>query len=232
MLASFGGDQSLAVWAIGGGILFAVLVLTLGRRLLKRLEPFAARGDGARGPLLSVVVLLLCLAAWFTDFIGIYAVFGAFVLGVAMPRGVLTKDLERTLAPVTANFLLPLFFVYSGLNTRLGLVTTPTLVGITVVLILIACLAKGAACYLAARLNGESNEESLAIGALMNARGLMELIILGIGLEREIITPTLFTMMVIMAIVTTLIASPAFEWVYGRKHKGTATSTSVPPLAA
>jgi Kef-type K+ transport system membrane component KefB len=220
VLASFGGDRSIAAWAIGGGLLFAVLMLTVGRRLLQRLEPFATRGEGVSGPLLSFILLLLFLAAWFTDFIGIYAVFGAFILGVAMPRGVLNRDLQRILGPLTTNFLLPLFFIYSGLNTRLGLVTTPTLVGITLGLIVIACLAKGAACYLAARLNGETNDESLAIGALMNARGLMELIILSIGLQRGIITPTLFTMLVMMAIVTTLIASPAFQWVYGKKGDG------------
>jgi Kef-type K+ transport system membrane component KefB len=87
---------------------------------------------------------------------------------------------------------------------------------VALVILLAACFGKGAACWLAARLNGEDNREALAIGTLMNARGLMELIILNIGLERGVITPTLFTIMVMMAIVTTLMASPVFEFVYRR----------------
>ncbi len=125
-----------------------------------------------------------------------------------------TRELQQRLEPVATNFLLPLFFVYSGLNTRLGLLVTPHLWGLMVLTVLVACVGKGAGCWLAARLNGETNREALAIGTLMNARGLMELILLNIGLERGVITPTLFTMMVMMAIVTTLMASPIFELVY------------------
>lgn len=118
--------------------------------------------------------------------------------------------------PLTTNLLLPLFFVYSGLNTKIGLIDTPALWGIALVILLAACLGKGVACWAAARLNGEPRRESLAIGALMNSRGLMELIILNIGYQRGIISQTLFTIMVLMAIVTTLMATPIFELVYGR----------------
>ena len=142
--------------------------------------------------------------------------FGAFILGTAMPRGVFARDLQQFLEPLTTNFLLPLFFVYSGLNTRIGLVNTPFLWGITLLILLVACSGKGIACWLAARLQGENQRDALAMGTLMNARGLMELIILNIGLERGIIAPTLFTIMVLMAIVTTLMASPLFELVYRR----------------
>ena len=166
--------------------------------------------------LLTLVLVLLMVCAWFTDAIGIYAVFGAFILGVAMPRGLLTSELQRVMEPLTNSFLLPLFFVYSGLNTRLGLVNTPRLWAVALVILLAACLGKGVACWAAARWHGESNRQALAIGTLMNARGLMELIILNIGLERGLITPSLFTMMVFMAIATTLAASPVFEYVYRR----------------
>jgi len=91
--------------------------------------------------------------------------------------------------------------------------------GVALLILLAACLGKGVACWLAARLNGENNRDAMAIGTLMNARGLMELIILNIGLERGIITPTLFTILVIMAIVTTLMASPVFEFVYRRRQE-------------
>ena len=112
--------------------------------------------------------------------------------------------------------MLPLFFVYSGLNTSIGLVNSWLLWGIAALVLLTALFGKGIACWLAALLSGESNREALAIGSLMNARGLMELILLNIGLQQGIITPTLFTMLVLMAIITTLIASPIFELVYGR----------------
>jgi Kef-type K+ transport system membrane component KefB len=154
------------------------------------------------------------LGAWFTDRIGIYAVFGAFIMGAAMPRGRFAQEVQRQIEPLTTTFLLPLFFVYSGLNTSITLVDSVWLWGIALVVLLAACLGKGVACWAAARLSGEDNRNALAIGALMNARGLMELIILNIGLQHGIITPLLFTVMVIMAIVTTLMASPIFEWVY------------------
>lgn len=216
VLASFSGNAAIALLAIGGGVIYAVLVLVTGRRLLARFGAAAERRGGLSGPMLSFVLILVMAGAWFTDVIGIYAVFGGFIMGLAMPRGVVARDLERFLEPVATNFLLPLFFVYSGLNTQLGLVVTPALWGVTLLIIVVATLGKGVACWGAARLNGESNREAMGIGALMNARGLMELILLNIGLQRGIITPTLFTIMVIMAVVTTLMATPIFERVYRR----------------
>ena len=163
---------------------------------------------------LGCVLMLLTAAAWFTDLVGVHAVFGAFVLGVAMPRGGFARELQRSIAPLATTFLLPLFFVYSGLNTRLDLINTPGLFGTTAFVIVLAFAGKGAACALAAKVSGQPTRDALAIGALMNARGLVELILLNLGLAAGLITPTLFTMMVMMAIVTTLAAGPLFEWVY------------------
>ena len=123
------------------------------------------------------------------------------------------------MTPLTTTLLIPLFFVYSGLNTKIGLVNTWHLVGFSALVLIAACVGKGVACWLAARLSGEPRDQALAIGALMNARGLMELIILNIGYERGIITQTLFSIMVIMALVTTLMATPLFELVYGRRGR-------------
>lgn len=226
VLASFGGDPMIAVLAIGGGLTYAIVVLGPGRVLLRRLGPLAER-DGVNGRMLAFVLLLLMLGAWFTDVVGIYAVFGAFMLGIAMPRGRLSHELNKILEPITTNFLLPLFFIYSGLNTQLNLVVTPALWGITLLVVLTAVLGKGVACWAAARLSGENNREAMAIGTLMNARGLMELILLNIGLQRGVITPTMFTIMVIMAIVTTLMASPVFEWVYRGLPLPTVPATAV-----
>jgi Kef-type K+ transport system membrane component KefB len=223
VLASFNNNPVIALSAIGGGVLYATVVLTVGKHLLGRLGRKVEHEGAMSAPVFTFVLMVVMVGAWVTDAVGIYAVFGAFILGTAMPRGLFAQELQRRLEPLTTNFLLPLFFVYSGLNTRLGLVDSLMLWSVALVILLAACFGKGIACWLAARLNGEDNREALAIGTLMNARGLMELIILNIGLERGVITPTLFTIMVMMAIVTTLMASPAFEFVYRRPSRLTET---------
>ena len=218
VLASFNSDWSIALIAIGGGIFFAVVCLTLVRRLLQPMGERVEKSGAISPDMLVFSLMLVMLGAWFTDYIQIYAVFGAFIMGVAMPRGKFATELHRTMYPLTVALLLPVFFVYSGLNTKIGLVNTPALWALTALVLLVAIAGKGVACYLAARLNGESHKESMAIGTLMNARGLMELIILNIGLERGIIEPTLFTIMVLMAVITTLMATPIFERIYGKKE--------------
>lgn len=216
VLASFSGDPMIAVLAIGGGTLYAVGVLTVGSKFLRRLGIIAEREKGVSPTLLTLTLSLVMLGAWFTDRVGIYAVFGAFIMGAAMPRGRFAHEVKRQVEPLTTAFLLPLFFVYSGLNTQIRLVDSIWLWGITLLVLLVASLGKGGACWAAARLSGEDNRSALGIGALMNARGLMELIILNIGLERGIITPLLFTVMAMMAIATTLMATPSFEHLYQR----------------
>jgi Kef-type K+ transport system membrane component KefB len=201
-------------------------VLVLVRPWLARLD--LKSPDALRSPEgLSVTMAGLMLCAWFTDIIQIYAVFGAFILGAAMPRSPGAKGAEsvadhliRVVRPLSAAVVLPFFFTYSGLNTQLGLVNTPALWLLALGIIVIATLGKGVACYLAARATGQGHTEAASVGALMNARGLMELIILNIGLQRGIIEPTLFTLMVLMAIATTLAATPAFDWIQRRARSG------------
>jgi len=225
VLASFQGDPSIALGAIGGGIAFALLCLLGLRRWLRPWGEQVEREGRMSDNLLVGVLLIVMLSAWFTDSIQVYAVFGAFLAGLAMPRGRFAAELHRMLYPMTTLLLLPCFFVYSGLNTKLGLVNTPELWALGG-LLLAAAIIGGVACYTAARLHGETHRESLAIGALMNARGLMELIILNIGLQRGIIEPALFTLMVLMAIVTTLMASPIFRALYGPPPTSAVTSRS------
>ena len=153
------------------------------------------------------------------DAVGIHAVFGGFILGVAMPRGLLTQQVRAQLEPFAVLVLLPMFFTFSGLNTQLTMVDNIGLLGVTALILVGSILAKGGACWAAARLTGQDNRTAMGIGALMNARGLMELIIINIGLQRGIISPALFSILVLMAIVTTLMASPLFEQVYGRKAR-------------
>ncbi|MER7756992.1 cation:proton antiporter [Kitasatospora sp. NPDC097643] len=233
VLAVFKHDTSIAFLAIGGGIAYAVTMLTVGRRLLARLGAKVEREGEVGPPVLSFVLMLLMLGAWFTDYVGIYAVFGAFLLGVAMPRGLLADRIRRAFEPLVTQLLLPLFFVFSGLNTQIGLVNSVTLWGVALLILAVSVLGKGVACWFAARLNKEPQREALALGSLMNARGLMELILLNIGLQAGLITPTLFTILVFMAIATTLMATPLFEFVYGRfRSLPTATATAAATAGA
>ncbi|MEA5600282.1 cation:proton antiporter [Nostoc sp. UHCC 0252] len=208
VLASVKNSLSIALLAIGGGICYVLFAIFLGQPLLRIFTQMTKRNAGVNRQTLTLMLIILMFCAWFTDITGIYAIFGAFVLGAITPRGEFAQQIRQYTEFLTTSFLLPIFFVFSGLNTQIGLVNTPTLWGITLLIIAIAILGKGVACMLAAKLAGENWRESATIGALMNARGLMELIILNIGLEQGIITPTLFTMMVIMAVITTLMASP------------------------
>lgn len=224
VLASFSGDFSHAALAIGGGAAYAVLALAVVRPLLRRwakgIEQRGTLGDGEY----AFCLALMCLGAWWTDRIHLHAVFGAFVMGVAMPRGVVTKALVERSHSLAVALLLPLFFTYSGLNTRLGLLNSGTLWLLALAVLAAAVVGKGVACWGAARLSGVPQREALGIGVLMNARGLMELIIINIGLERGLISPEIFAMLATMAVVTTLMASPIFEWVVGRRGASASAS--------
>lgn len=211
VLASVKNSINIAILAIGGGICYVIFAVFVGKSALKVFTQMTKRDAGVSKQTLTLLLIILMFCAWFTDVTGIYAIFGAFVLGAVMPRGEFAQQIRQYTEYLTTTFLLPIFFVFSGLNTQIGLVNTPVLWLITLLILAIAVAGKGIACMLAAKLSGENWRESATIGALMNARGLMELIILNIGLEQGIITPTLFTIMVIMAIVTTLMASPLID---------------------
>lgn len=215
VLASLGAGAHVALLAIGGGLSFALLMVWVAPRLLMPLGQLAAR-EGASDKVIAITLIFFLLSAFAMDAVGIHAVFGGFLLGTAMPRGRLTEELRARLEPFTVVFLLPMFFTYSGLNTELLVVNSADLILVTVAILAASILAKGGASYLGARLSGQDHATAMGIGALMNARGLMELIIINIGLQRGIITPALFAMLVVMAIVTTLMASPLFELFYGR----------------
>jgi Kef-type K+ transport system membrane component KefB len=229
VLATAKGNSSIAIWAIGGGIVFVVLMLTLGKRLLAKLGDIVEKEGKMTQNVLVTSVLILFAGAWFTDAIGVYAVFGAFVVGIAMPRGLYAKEIRGNLEKMTVGLFLPFFFVYSGLNTHIGSLNSPGLWMLGGLVLVAAIAGKFGGCYLAARLSGEPHRDALAIGTLMNSRGLMELIILNIGLQQKVITTQLYTIMVLMAIVTTVMAAPIFEWVYGKKA-GTLPEQIAPAL--
>ena len=219
VLASLGDGAALAVKAVGGGTLFAVVMIFLAPRVLARLAVIHERQGEMSHGLLGTVLVLFLLCCFAMDAAGIHAVFGGFLLGTAMPRGRFAEELRARLEPFATVFLLPMFFTFSGLNTQLQVVDSLALLGAALAILAASILAKGGACYVAARLSGHDHATAMGIGALMNARGLMELIIINIGLQRGIIEPGLFAILVVMAIVTTLMASPLFEAVYGRRAR-------------
>lgn len=219
VLATAGDGAGVAVKVIASAALFSGFLLVLGPRLLAPLGRAAKRQGGVGSGLLATAMVLFLGAALAMDWAGMHAVLGGFVLGVVMPRGVLARDLKAKLEPFTVVLLAPIFFTFSGLNTQLSLVAEPGLLPIAVVVLAVSILAKGGACWAAARLTGQDNPTALAIGTLMNTRGMMELIILNIGLQRGLIGPALFSILVLMAVVTTLMTSPVFEWVYGARAR-------------
>ncbi len=219
VLATFGAGAGVAILAIGGAILYALFLVLFGKRLLAPLgRAVEAKGEMSM-TVLSITLMLFCLSAFFMDAIGIHAIFGGFILGVFMPRGLFVEELKRKVEPLAVVLLLPMFFTYSGLNTRMDTVSSLPLLLIALGVLAVSILAKFGACWAAARLAGEDNRTALGIGALMNSRGLMELIIINIGLQKGIIGPTLFAMLVLMAIVTTVMATPLFEAVYGKRAR-------------
>ncbi|MFT3710690.1 MAG: cation:proton antiporter [Archangium sp.] len=187
----------LAMWFVARPLL---------ARLVKRL-PTNRRGI-SQGMVGATVVMLL-LSALATEAIGVHALFGAFFFGVVVPReGGLAHGLRERLEDLVVVLLLPLFFAYSGLRTQIGLLDGSSAWLTAALLTLVAVLGKWGGATLAGRASGQTWRDANAIGVLMNTRGLMELVILNIGLDLGVITPTVFTMMVLMALVTTVMTSP------------------------
>jgi Kef-type K+ transport system membrane component KefB len=191
---------------------FAAVMLGPVRRLLRPLGRDVAR-TGTLGPTaLYIAVLVPLTAGWLTDWIGVYSVFGGFIAGLAMPRGAAFREaLHARMMGVVSTLLLPVFFVFSGLNTELGGLT-----GAPVLLAFLAVMAAGFCgkyfgCALAMRAMGFAPREAYAAGALMNARGLMILIFINIGLAQGMITKDVFAMLVLVAVITTASAVPLYR---------------------
>ena len=194
--------------AVGGTLLFVAVLLLLGRRVLAWVVNRPGLGDDTR--LLFTVALLFC-AAWFTDISGLYSVFGAFCVGMAMPRGEASERLVRTTQSVTQVVFVPMFFTYSGLNTRFDVFSDPPVLLFGAAAVVLAVIGKFGGCWAAARLRGEPGPVAVRVGALMNARGLMQLIALNIGLSAGIVSEELFTALVLVALVTTVMTVPVLS---------------------
>ena len=185
-------------------------ILFIGGMLLgvRPLLSYAARRIQSKSLLMAIGIIILLLAAYTTNSIGIHPVFGAFLAGVILPRNVVFTAHVRSLDQVNNLLFLPLFFVSSGLRTQIGLIHEVSLWLICLIIFLIACVGKILGGTLSVRVMGQSWQEALVVGILMNTRGLVELIVLNIGFQLSILSPTLFAMLVIMAILTTMMASP------------------------
>jgi Kef-type K+ transport system membrane component KefB/nucleotide-binding universal stress UspA family protein len=210
------GEADVPLWVtLAGSAAFVGLMVTVGRRVLGLLGGYARARGRVTQDLLAVVLLVLLASAWTTEWLGIHALFGAFLLGAVLPRErVLVHGLTEKLEDVTVVFFLPLFFAFTGLRTRIGLVEGTEMWLFCGLIILVAVAGKFGGSTISARLTGLGWREAGALGVLMNTRGLMELVILTIGLELGVISPALFAMMVMMALVTTFMTSPLLEWIY------------------
>nr|BBH88089.1 hypothetical protein KTC_28400 [Thermosporothrix sp. COM3] len=163
--------------------------------------------------LLAVLALItLLLASFTTDKIGIHPIFGAFLTGLILPRTIEFTRQSQSIDQINNMLFLPLFFVVSGLHTQFGLLQGPHLWLLCLLIFLIACLGKIGGSILPARLAAESWRDSFILGILMNTRGLVELIVLNIGLELGILSPALFSIMVLVALATTIMTSPGLQW--------------------
>ena len=219
VLSVTSGNSTTMVMAIGGGVVYAVTMLIGGKHLFRWVNSRVEREGKLSPEFMTLTLGVVMIGSWFTDAVGIYAVFGAFICGMAVPKGLLADELHAKILPLANTFLLPLFFVFSGLKTRIDLLNSPYLWLVGAVVMAAAVIGKGVGCMLAAKISGENWRDSTMIGVLMNARGLMELILVNIALQAHVITQELFSVLVIMACVTTLMASPLFEKLYRSTQK-------------
>ena len=198
---------------------YAAIVFLVIRPFLRRLEQIYERGGRLSQNVMAVIFLLVLASAWATEAIGIHAMFGAFLIGCVMPKGTqFVRHVTEKLEDFTVVFLLPVFFAYAGLRTQIGLLNDPQLWGYASIIIAAACTGKLLGTAIPAKFFGSDWHKALAMGVLMNTRGLMELVILTVGLQLHIITDAVFAIMVLMALLTTFMTTPLLHWVYPAKR--------------
>ncbi|RYJ39279.1 Sodium/hydrogen exchanger [Flavobacterium anhuiense] len=208
------GSLSSSLYVIGMAILYVIIMLKIVRPFLKRVGDLNATRESLNKPVVAIFFITLLISAYASELIGIHALFGAFLAGAIMPennkfRNIFIEKVED----VSIIVLLPLFFVFTGLRTQIGLLNDPELWKITGLIILVAVVGKFFGSALAAKFMGQNWKDSLSIGALMNTRGLMELVVLNIGYDLGVLSTEIFTMMVIMALVTTFMTGPALDFI-------------------
>lgn len=206
------GSFVSSLYTIGFSIVYVAVMLLMVRPFLKRIGQIYSNTEVLNKSIVAFLFLVLIVSAYLTQMIGIHALFGAFLAGVVMPplpnfRKMIVDKIED----VSVTLLLPLFFVFTGLRTQIGLLNTPYLWAICGLFIAVAVAGKFLGGAFTARILGETWRDSLSIGMLMNTRGLMELVVLNIGYEMGILPPPIFVMLVIMALLTTFMTTPGLS---------------------
>lgn len=208
------GDLNGAIYSISMALIYIFLMLSLVQPILKRIGNVYISREIIDKKIVALIFILIFASAYFTEVIGIKALFGGFLAGVIMPQN---QYLKKAMADKIEDFslvvLLPLFFVYTGLRTQIGLLNETHYVGVTLMIIGFAITGKFGGSVLASRVMGQTWKESFIIGALMNTRGLMELIVLNIGYDLGILSPEIFTMMVLMTLITTFMTGPVLSFI-------------------
>ena len=206
------GSFISSLYVIGLAVVYVMAMLFVVKPFLKRIGELYAKKENIKKSVVAIFFLTLIVSSYLTEIIGIHALFGAFMTGAIMPdiskfRNVFIEKVED----IAVILFLPLFFVFTGLNTDIGLLNDAYLWKVTGLIIAVAVVGKFFGSALAAKFVGQNWRDSLTIGALMNTRGLMELVVLNIGLDLGVLTPKVFTMMVIMALVTTFMTGPLLD---------------------
>ncbi|HEX9979625.1 MAG TPA: cation:proton antiporter [Flavobacterium sp.] len=206
------GSFLSSLYIIGLAIIYVILMLKVVRPFISRVGELKSTHESLNKPVVAIFFLCMLLSSYAAELIGIHALFGAFMAGAIMPENIrFRKIFIEKVEDVSVVVLLPLFFVFTGLRTEIGLINDPYLWKVTAVIISLAVAGKFIGSALAAKFVGQSWKDSLSIGALMNTRGLMELVVLNIGYDLGVLSVEIFTMMVIMALVTTFMTGPALD---------------------
>ena len=200
---------------IAGSLAYVLIMVFVVRRILPAFEREFRKRNRLSDNLVAVIVVLVLVSALATEWLGIHLLFGAFLMGAIMPKTPeFTHYLLHKFESVTVVLLLPLFFAFTGLRTRIGVGGGRAIWFYSAIVIVVAITGKLGGSMFAARLAGMPWREAASLGILMNTRGLMELVILNIGLDIGVISPAMFSIMVLMALVTTFMTTPLLEWVY------------------
>lgn len=215
------GSFVSSLYIIGLSIAYVGLMLWVVKPFLKRIGDLYGNKDVISKPVIAIFFLTLLISSYATEIIGIHALFGAFMAGAIMPENMRFRSIFiEKVEDVSQVMLLPLFFVFTGLRTQIGLLDDPYLWKVCGLIIAVAVVGKFAGSAITARFVGQNWRDSFTIGALMNTRGLMELIVLNIGYDLGVLSTEIFSMMVIMALATTFMTGPALDligYIYNRK---------------
>jgi Kef-type K+ transport system membrane component KefB len=201
------------IWLTMGGLIsFTLIMLFVVRRLVGRFEVIYQKTGRLSENAITLMVLLFLGSALCTESLGIHLLFGSFLMGAIMPKDArFVRYVRERFEIIVGTLLLPLFFAFTGLRTNIGLVKGHEMWGYCILIILVATVGKFGGSMLAAWWTGMPAREAAGVGTLMNPRGLMELVVLNIGLDIKVISPALFSMMVLMALVTTFMTSLLLE---------------------